>query len=487
MNHHGKGRLVTTTATQAGFNTFIPVVMAAPPNPPGSVTIDPVTRLEGHLAVKIDHSASLVTAAHSTGTLYRGFENMLNGKEMRDASHVTQRICGVCPVAHAMAACLAGEAAAGYTPPENARIIRNLVDGADFLHSHILHFYHLALPTFMVGPDMPPWKPAYSADMRFSPAQTLTLTAHYLQALAIRRTAHEMGAILGAKLPHTAAFELGGITVTPSQANLDAFSALLTTVKTFIDNVYLADVQLLATVYPDYYNIGRGYANLLSYGVFDLNAAGSSKLLTRGRVVNGSTSVQTVDVNQISEQLASSWYNGSAANPVSGTTVPNADKAGGYSWLKAPRYGGAAYEVGALARMWITGDYRRGISVLDRHLARAQEAAKIAQAMVGWLGQIQLSQPFFGTCNPTMTGSGIGLTEAARGALGHWVGLNAGLVTRYQIITPTCWNCSPRDDGGNAGPLEYALQGAPIVDPAQPVEVLRVIQSIDPCLACAVH
>ncbi|MHB1356334.1 MAG: nickel-dependent hydrogenase large subunit [Anaerolineae bacterium] len=487
MNHRGKGKLVTNSAGPTAIDTFIPIVTNIPLAAPGTVTIDPVTRLEGHLAVKIEHAGTTVTSARATGTLYRGFENLLNGKEMRDASHVTQRICGVCPVAHAMAACLAGESAAGFTPPENARIVRNLVHGADVLHSHVLHFYHLALPTFMVGPDMPPWKPAYTVDMRFTPDQTLALTGHYLQALAIRRVAHEMGAILGAKLPHTAVFELGGVTVTPSQADLDTFRTLLNQVKTFINNTYLPDVQLLADVYPEYYAIGRGYANLLSFGVFDLNAAGTNKLLARGRVVNGSTSVQPVDMGQINEQLAASWYNGSAANPTNGTTVPNADKSGGYSWLKAPRYSGAPYETGPLARMWVNGDYRRGISVLDRHLARAQEAAKIALAMYDWLDQIKLGQPFYAVCNPTMTGSGIGLTEAARGALGHWVSLNAGLVTRYQIITPTCWNCSPRDDGGNAGPLEYALEGTPMVEPAQPVEVLRVIQAIDPCLACAVH
>ncbi|MHB9032517.1 MAG: nickel-dependent hydrogenase large subunit [Anaerolineae bacterium] len=488
MNLRDKARIAQQTGNAPAANDiYIPVVTNLSESAPGTITIDPVTRLEGHLAVKLDRKDGLISQARATGTLYRGFENMLNGKDMRDASHVTQRICGVCPVAHAQAACLAGEAAAGFTAPANARIVRNLVNGADFLHSHILHFYHLNLMSYMAGPEMPPWTPTYTADMRLNASQTSNLTQHYLQALGARRTAHEMGAILGAKLPHTAVFEMGGVTAFPSQNDLSNFRGRLVQVKDFIDNVYVPDAELLAAVYSDYFQIGRGYSNLLAYGVFDLTDSGSSKLLKRGRVVNGSTAVESVDLHQITEYLGNSWYDGTAANPASGATAPNPDKPDAYSWLKAPRYSGAPYELGPLARMWVNGDYRNGISVMDRHLARAYEAAKIAQAMLGWLDEIQPGQPFYMDYNTSASGSDIGLTEAARGALGHWVTLSAGLVTRYQIITPTCWNCSPSDDSGQPGPLEHALTGAPLVDPDQPVEALRIIHSVDPCLSCAVH
>jgi hydrogenase large subunit len=454
-----------------------------------TITIDPATRLEGHLKVQLESNAGRVTSARSSGMMFRGFENLLIGKDPRDAAHITQRICGVCPTNHAMAACLAMEAAAGITAPANARLIRNLILGADFLHSHILHFYHLAALSYIQGPASAPWTPAYGVDLRFSAAQTQLLIDHYLQALAMRRQAHEMGAIFAGKLPHTVAYEFGGITSVPNADTVARFRAYLAPITSFIDGPYKADVDLLGQVYPDYYTIGKGYGNLLAFGVFDLDAAGSSKLLARGRVAAASTTVQSVDVNSILEQARYSWYtdNSAGLNPTAGVTAPNPDKADAYSWLKAPRYAGVPYETGALARMWVNGDYRRGISVMDRHQARVKEASKIAHAMTGWLDQLNLAASSFTSTALPASGAGIGLTEAPRGALGHWLKINARTVASYQVLTPTCWNASPRDNAGLAGPLEKALEGTPVQDVAQPTEVLRVIQSFDPCLSCAVH
>ncbi len=455
-----------------------------------TITIDPATRLEGHLKVEVTKDGTgKVTSARSSGLMFRGFEKLLVGKDPRDAAHITQRICGVCPTNHAMAACLALEKAAAFQAPDNARIIRNLILGADFLHSHILHFYHLALPGYVKGPDMPPWTPGYTVDLRFGADDTKKLVDHYVQALAARRRAHEMGAILGGRLPHTVAYEFGGVTTVPSAALIDRFRAYLDQLIAFIDGMYRDDVELLTKTYADYRQAGKGYGNLLAFGVFDLNADGSSKLLKRGRVVNGSLSVQGIDVNAILEQARYSWYadTSSGLNPSQGVTEPSPDKAGAYSWLKAPRYGGVPYETGALARMWVTGRYREGISVIDRHRARQQEASYIAHAMRTWLGQINLSARSFTPHSLPVAAIGSGLTEAPRGALGHWVKISGSKVAGYQILTPTCWNCSPRDNNGKAGPLEKALEGAPVADGAQPVEVLRIVQSFDPCLSCAVH
>ena len=452
-----------------------------------TIKIDPATRLEGHLEVTLQSDAGRVVSAQLGGMMYRGFENLLLGKDPRDAAHITQRICGVCPTPHAMAAVMAGEAAAGLRVTDNARIVRNLILGADYLHSHILHFYHLALPDFIRGPAMPPWTPAYQVDLRLNDTDNQRMVDHYVQALTARRQAHEAGAIFGGKLPHTVAYEYGGVTTTPDASMVTRFRNLLNQVLAFIDNVYVPDVDLLAGEYPEYYTIGRGYGNLLAFGVFDLNTTGSSKLLARGRVVNGSTAVQGIDLNAILEQTRYSWYNDPGLNPSGGTTQPNATKAGAYSWIKSPRYGGVAYEVGALARMWINGDYRRGISVMDRHQARSHEASKIAHAMLTWLGQLNLGSPCYTAYTPATSGAGIGLTEAPRGALGHWLQVANSVVSRYQILTPTCWNCSPRDDAGVVGALEKALEGTPVVDSAQPAEPLRVVHSYDPCLSCAVH
>ena len=165
--------------------------------------VDPVTRIEGHMKVEVTidkvGGVNQITDAKCTGTLFRGFENILTGRDPKDAPILTQRICGVCPVSHAMASTLALDSAAGITAPANARIMRNLVLAANFVQSHILHFYHLALPDYVDGPAMPPWQPSWKADKRASGAITATLIAHYLQALEMRRKAHEMGALFAEK------------------------------------------------------------------------------------------------------------------------------------------------------------------------------------------------------------------------------------------------------------------------------------------------
>jgi hydrogenase large subunit len=137
--------------------------------------------------------------------------------------------------------------------------------------------------------------------------------------------------------------------------------------------------------------------------------------------------------------------------------------------------------------MWINGSYTRGISVMDRHRARAQEALLIAQAVQQWIPSLSSSGSVYNQYTVPSSASGVGLTEAARGALGHWVSISGSTLSRYQVVTPTCWNASPRDDKGALGALEQALVGTPVTNADEPVEVMRVIHSFDPCLACAVH
>jgi hydrogenase large subunit len=487
-------------------------------------TIDPVTRLEGHLKIQVTvdmvKGVQQVIDAKATGTLFRGFENILLNRHPFDAQHITQRICGVCPVSHGMAAVMALDAVCGVTAPTNARIMRNLVLGANLVDSHILHFYHLSAPDFLDGPNMPPWQPSWRVDKRFNTDQTNALVNNYVTALNMRRLAHEAGAIFGGRLPHPPTFIAGGFTTRPTSAGITKFKGLMGQVVDFIQNTFIPDAQTLAATYADYRQIGQGHRNLLAYGCFDLNSSGSSRLLQRGQVVDGSTAVQAVNLQSISENMTYSWYRTPLSvvplddmmlsipvsqNPAVGVTNPvdPAAKTKAYSWLKAPRYNGLPYETGPLARMWVNGDYQAGISVMDRHLARAAEALKVAQAMLTWVDQINLSGRVSVSANiPTSTTipstnpnvppvttsfSAIGLTEAPRGALGHWLQVTDGKISRYQIVTPTCWNASPRDNRGRRGPMEEALIGTPVQDLQQPVEVVRVIHSFDPCLSCAVH
>jgi hydrogenase large subunit len=454
--------------------------------------IDPVTRLEGHLKVEVTidnvRGSQQVTEAKASGTLYRGFENLLTGRNPVDSQHITQRICGVCPTAHGMAAVKTLDAAFKIGIPNNARIIRNLILAADFIQSHILHFYHLTLPDFVNGPNMPPWQPGWSTDRRFDAAATTALVNNYVAALDIRRKALEMGAIFGGKMPIAATYIPGGITAVPNSAQITQFRTYLTALISFINNTYIPDVERVASRYNDYYAIGAGPKTLMAFGVFDLNSTGSM-LLRRGIAMNGSESIQSVDIDSITENVKYSWYKDGTdgLNPRAGVTSPKYPKADAYSWLKAPRYQGLSAEVGPLARMWVNGDYRRGISALDRHRARAYETKKIAQAMQTWISQIALGSSVFYQFAIPSSADAYGLTEAPRGALGHWMQIANGKISRYQIITPTCWNASPKDATGTPGPIEDALIGTPVENVNEPVEVLRVIHSFDPCIACAVH
>jgi hydrogenase large subunit len=458
-----------------------------------TIKIAPLTRVEGHLDIEVtvDDSGkpAKVTAAKSAGTMFRGFENILKGRDPRDAPQLTQRICGVCPVSHGMAASLNLEAAGAIAPADNGRILRNLILGANFIASHVLHFYHLAALDYIDTTgilERGPWKPRFTSPDMISGSTAQTLVDHYVTALTIRRQAQQMGAIFGGRLPCPPTLVPGGCASSVTAAKISDFKALLQPLTDFINGTYIPDVQALASAFPDYAKIGRGCGNLLAYGVFDLDAQGATKLLSRGRYTGGS--YQSVDTTQIAEYVNHSYYSSaSGLAPANGDTTPLVDKAGAYSWIKAPRYTNKVHEVGPLARMAVNGDYRKGISVLDREMARALEAKKIAEAMPGWLGQLQTSQATQ-NANPTLTtATGIGLTEAPRGALGHWMHVTGGKIDRYQVITPTAWNGSPMDDQGQPGAIEQALVGTPVADLNQPIEILRVVHSFDPCLSCSVH
>jgi hydrogenase large subunit len=420
-------------------------------------------------------------------TLFRGFEIILKGRDPRDAQHITQRICGVCPASHALAASYNLDSAFGVTPPDNGRIIRNLVVGSNYIQSHILHFYHLAALDYVLGPDVPPFIPRYKGDYRLPKDVNDACVAHYLEALKMRMRAQEMLAIFGGKMPHHISFVPGGVTVQPTVDKIASFLWRLRELQDFINNVYVPDVLAVASVYKDYKDIGKGHGNLLAYGVFDLDSSGKNKLLKRGRYTRKRLS--DVDAAKITEDVKHSWYmdETSGRNPADGATEPQPHKPEGYSWAKAPRYGGLPHEVGPLARMWVNGDYQEGISVIDRHAARALEAQKIANAMEGWLLELKPGAPVWAECSIPDSSEGCGMVEAPRGALGHWIRIENKKIENYQCVVPTTWNVSPRDDRGVRGPIEEALIDTPVADPDNPIELVRVVRSFDPCIACTVH
>jgi hydrogenase large subunit len=461
---------------------------------PTTITIDPVTRIEGHLQIDVTVDTvggeEQVVDARSAGTMFRGFEIILAGRDPRDAAPYTQRICGVCPVSHAMASCKNLDNAFGVTPPDNGRILRNLVLGANFIQSHLLHFYHLSVLDFVDTTgllDASPWTPRYvTPDMATGPTAA-TLVNNYVAALQMRRKAHQMGAIFAGKLPCIGSFVVGGCTETVTAQKVSDFRALLTELRTFIDDVYLQDVATLSSQFSDYYQLGEGNGNLLAFGAFDLDQASTTKFFPGGRYTDGLPG--TVDPAQIIEYIKYAWYAdaGGNQNPAQGVTLPEADKPVAYTWLKAPRYADKVHELGPIARMFVSGEYTNGVSTMDRIVARAFETKRIADAMDGWLDQLAPGAATYAPSTIPQQATSMGLTEAPRGALGHWMEIDDSVISRYQVITPTNWNASPRDNLEQPGPIEAALVGTPVTDLNQPVEILRIVHSFDPCLACAVH
>jgi len=253
--------------------------------------------------------------------------------------------------------------------------------------------------------------------------------------------------------------------------------------------------------------VGKGCGNFLSYGVFPVSAGGDTKLFPAGVLLDGK--LQPVNVEAITEDVGSSLYSsGTGLAPYNGETVAAPDKSGAYSWLKAPRYNGQVMEVGPLARVLVGSQDGQNAalksavdallkalgrspadlnSVLGCHAARALECKFVADQCIQWLDQATPDAPTFADFTIPESGRGYGLTEAARGALGHWLNIGDSKITNYQCVVPTTWNCSPRDDRGVPGTVEQALVGLPVADPQNPIEAARVVRSFDPCLACAVH
>jgi len=501
------------------------------------IIIDPITRIEGHLKIETVIEDGVVKDAKSSGNLFRGIELILRGRDPRDAQVITHRICGVCPQSHGVAAALSLDNAFGLGDkiPPNARIIRNLIQGAHVVQDHILQFYHLAaldyvditdvakydgkdsnlnsVKDFISRGELGPFVPRYEGDYRLPPDINQQATAHYLEAFEIRRTGHEMVSIFSGKIPHSVGIIPGGVTTTPTIDMITSFLWKLRKLQDFIDNTYIPDVLAVAGAYPDYCEIGAGCKNLLSYGAYDLEGKEPDLTLRKRLFKQGTTSADfkpgNLDTNKITEGVTHSWYEDypNGRHPSQGETKPEYGKKGAYSWVKAPRYDGKVHEVGPLARIAVTYAHGNPIvknmvdsalaqlkappsvlfSVMGRHLARALSAKLTADSMEKWLLELKPGESTFVEYSIPEEGTGVGLTEAARGALGHWIEIKNKKIANYQCVVPTTWNASPRDDNGNPGPIEQAIIGTKIQDKDNPFEIVRIVRSFDPCLGCAIH
>jgi hydrogenase large subunit len=501
------------------------------------IVVDPVTRIEGHLKIEVEIENGKVKDAWSSGTMARGFELLLKGKDPRDASYVTSRICGVCYSVHQLCSVYALDDAFGANVPTGGTLLRNLAMGAQYIYDHPLHFYHLSALDYLdimaiakyTGSDKDlialkekivalvknndtfPLTPRYKLDGYCvnDPDTVITAVKHYIDALSMQAKARNMGAIFGGRQPHYQSIVVGGFTQLPDINQVVRFKTMLDEQARFINEVYIPDVLAFGTgpLLPlAKMGLGGGHYNYLSYGALQKEPPKKELLFPAGVIKNmnpANINVEPFDANKITEAVNYAWYKKQKPlHPAEGETIYDLDKKKAYSFVKAPRYDNMSMEVGPLARQLVAKNpdllklVGQGVKpgVVARHAARALETSLVVDACYKWCDQLltEMTKPNFKIHDtdhwePPENGTGAGFYEPPRGSLGHWIKVKDKKIENYQCVVPSTWNASPRCNKKYRGQYEESLIGAPVPDPDNPINVVRIVRSFDPCLACAIH
>ncbi len=384
--------------------------------------IDPITRIEGHLRVEMEVDNGIVQDAWVSGGCFRGMELVVQDRTPEDAAQIVERICGVCPVSHAHASSIAGDKAYGITISNNARIVRNLLEGAQFLHSHILWLYNLAaldyvnplnalkanvdeayavalenglalhsdlnqlydkLGAFAKNGQLSIFSGNwFEADKgqayKLTPELDLILTSHYLEALKMQARASEMAALLGGKMPHVMTSIPGGNMWVPTESKLDDLLAMAIEVRDWVNDTVLPDTLVLAELYPEAMTFGKGCGRYIAWGVFEGNGwpygddyieQMKNRYLPMG-VLDEKFGVTDVQEDLIQEYMGRSWYEGSETytSPYFVTdpayTDYNVDDR--YTWVKCPTYDGKPMEAGSMSRIFAA--YVRGVPFIKENV-----------------------------------------------------------------------------------------------------------------------
>ena len=384
--------------------------------------IDPITRIEGHLRVEMEVENGVVADAWVSGGCFRGMELVVQNRTPEDAAQIVERICGVCPVSHAHASSIAGDKAYGITISNNARIVRNLLEGAQFLHSHILWLYNLAALDYVnpLNALQANVDDAYAVALEnglalhsdlnqlyeklaafadngqlsiFSgnwfdadggeayvdnPEANLILTSHYLEALKMQARSSEMAALLGGKMPHVMTSIPGGNMWVPTESKLDDLLAMATEVRDWVNDTVLADTVMLAKLYPEVLTFGKGCGRYIAWGVFEgpdwpYGDNYTEQMLNRYlpmAVLDEQFQASDVQENLITEYMVRSGTEASEiyTSPYFVTdpdfTEYNVDDR--YSWVKAPAYDGKPMEAGSMARIFAA--YVRGVPFIKEQV-----------------------------------------------------------------------------------------------------------------------
>jgi len=552
------------------------------------VVVDPVTRIEGHLRIEAVVENGVITDAFSAGTMIRGLEKILIGRDPRDAWAITERVCGVCTSVHALASVRAVEDAIGVSVPPTAELIRNIMMATLYVQDHVVHFYHLHALDWVDIVNALKADPKKAAELASSfskwdkntasyfsavqdkiknfaasglgifangywghpayklpPEVNLIAVAHYLDALEWQKEIVKIHAVFGGKNPHPN-YLVGGVpcsidvdeVAAINTERLNLVSRLITQADEFVNEVYIPDLLAVASFYKDWAKWGGGLKNYLSYGEYPTRGYGNPESFkyARGAILGRDLStvhpVNPKDTQEIKEYISHSWYTYDGGNdvgihPWAGETnikytgpkppfetLEGFDK---YSFLKTPRWKENPMEVGPLARLLVSyaagrADVKETVnavlgklnvpvdalfSTLGRTAARGIDAALamnyLKEFFAELMGRVKTKET--STFNPEKWEpkswpkdcEGVGLVEAPRGALAHWIKIRDGKIDNYQLVVPTTWNGSPRDAKGMRSAFEESLIGTPVANLEQPVEIIRTVHSFDPCLACAVH
>ena len=476
--------------------------------------LGPFNRVEGDLEVQIETLDGRVEAAWVNSPLYRGFEQILAGKDPRDALTIAPRICGICSVSQSVAAAQALAQAQGTAMAANGRIATNLILACENLADHLSHFYLFFMPDFArAGYAGRTWHA--EAVERFA-AQRGSASADMLPARA--EFLHLTG-ILAGKWPHTLALQPGGTTRAVEPRERIRLLAIVRGLRRFLEHRLFGDaleavvaldsataLDAWAQAHADsdfarflriaddlaLHHLGRASDRFLSYGAYTIDDA-NGRVFAAGIWQDGLSALQP---DAITEDISHSWLHAQRTpkHPYDGSTLPDADAADGYSWCKAPRYAGEVVEVGALARQVVDGHAlirelvaTSGGNVRNRVVARLLELARVLPVMERWVQALRPGDAFCEHGKLPDEAQGMGLVEAARGSLGHWLRIRNGRILNYQIVAPTTWNFSPRDENDVPGALEQALVGTAVDDGGDTVAIQHIVRSFDPCMVCTVH
>lgn len=488
-----------------------------------------LNRVEGDLEIGLVVEDGVVVEARAIGTLYRGFEQILVGRAPRDAMVITPRVCGICGTSHLYAAVLALEHAWEVPVPGNATRIRNLCLFAEGMQSDIRQTFLFFAPDFCQ--ERYRLHPLFADVMtEFEPFRGRT----YLETLAVTRQLVRIVAEFGGQWPHSSYMLPGGVTSGPEPRRLLASLSALDTAQAWYEARVIgapldewlalesADALFAWLESParingalgllsrfarsiDLHRRGVGTPHMLSFGMgCDPERWGPpyDAYLLRGGFLDGdSGQIAALDQARINEHVRHSWFRPYAGgrHPWQGETIPDYRPGTDcYTWAKAPRYGDKVAQTGPLAELLIAGDAlvgdlyaREGGNAWLRQFARVRRIGvelRQARRMLNELAA-HLDEPHFlaPAAGAERDGQGCGMVMAARGALGHWISIRDGLIEKYQIITPTAWNASPRDSLGQPGHWEQSLVGLKVADEDDTAEIAHIIRSHDPCLVCTVH